>query len=120
MADKPVKEKDENEEREFQVELIRVQLKYDNVNLVMTVVLSLIVSLMGVLAAVIYSGIFPPTIGSMLSTVFIVLIAITILTSIIVALIGYMGQKGDLKKITNKYVKKAKEKQPIKRSDAKP
>jgi hypothetical protein len=93
------KEHNKKEDREFQVEVLRLQLKYENVKLVMTVVLSLVVSLLAVIATIIANGDFKPEVSSLLYNLLDVLIALTIGVAIFTAIILYFWQKGDLDKL---------------------
>jgi hypothetical protein len=107
--------KEPNEDSQFQLDLLKLQLKYDTANLVMTVILSLVVSLLAVLATIIYSGVFPQSVASLASNAFIALIVLTVLVSIIIALIARLGQNIDLNKLRDKYAKsktKQEEKKP--------
>lgn len=92
-----------SEEREFQLDVVKLQLKYDSANLVMTVILSLIVSLLAVIATIIYSGVFKAEVISVANAAFIGLIALTVLVSVIIALVSRLGQNIDINKIRKKF-----------------
>jgi hypothetical protein len=106
------KEPKKNEEREFQVDMLvkmlRLQLKYDNANLVMTVILSLIVSLLAVFATITFSGVFPPAIFPIALTATILLIVATFLCPFVVWLVSHIAQKTDLDKLQKHFVEKYK------------
>jgi hypothetical protein len=54
QSDKP-----NDSKKNLQIEMLRLQLKYDSLNSVMTLILSLEVALLAVFATITFSGVFP-------------------------------------------------------------
>jgi hypothetical protein len=105
-------ESSKNEDRNFQLEILRVQLKYDTINLVMTVILSLLVSVLAVLFTLNQnsSEVFKPEVVSIVNTIIPILVVMTLGVIIAIALIASKGQNWDIEGIKKKFGLKKTEK----------
>lgn len=96
----------EMNEREFQIEMLRIELKNQNVTQFITVFFSVILAILATLLTVNFSGIIPQTAINSYSNIVIFFVVYVAAVIVFIFIMIKIVLKNDLKKLTDRSVKK--------------